>query len=888
MEGKSLTTSASNSLLDFILKNKIPFSKKNYLEVKTESDALIVVPLRIMSMLVIIIGLLAMVFEVSYFPSYSLDIYFIRLTSIIIALFVAGILTTKFTPQNPVILVHLLLLTVIVSTGLMIYFLPKTLLVNSSVVSLMIFTSALFLSWEVKNQIIVAIYYNVVFASVILLNEKGIYFLPHVLESVLFVLFLSVVSIIACAINFKMRILIAERSFEMEFSEQKYRSIIDNSAEGFFQTTADGKWITLNKAYAKILGYDSVEELSKVDIKDLYADNRERYELIKLLKKYKIVKGYQLKMFRKDGSVAIVKLNDRVVTDDDGRRYFEGNIQDITEQVKAEEERNKAGEALKKEKEKSEQLAKEAVELSGAKSKFLANMSHEIRTPMNGIIGFLTLIESKAYNDENELKHYSSSAKQSAESLLEIINSILDLSKIEAGKVFLDNIDFDLKTLVDQSVSVISTKAAEKHLDIIKNISQNSVLNLNGDPTKLRQIFINLLSNAIKFTHEGNVTVNVKTIVKDDENVELQAEVVDTGIGIPEDKINNLFKPFSQIDGSRSTHYSGTGLGLVICKEYANLMGGKISVFSKEGRGSNFQFNVILKKSRNIPEAAGEAIEAVEFDKSYNVNEPVSLGENEDIVKHRNNFKILIAEDNLINQKVSLKILNAAGYNAIAVSNGAEAVEAVGNDNFDLVLMDIQMPEMDGYTATDKIRELGNSKSDIPIIALTAHALMGDREKCLEAGMTDYISKPIIAKDLIGKLDKLLNFPKNEIEEPADSWSNDDSVFDFDRLKKVSMDDLDFEKDLLSSYIDDMVLKFDELNDLVDGKDVAKIVSMAHTIKGASYSVGAKRVGDEAFAIEISGKNEDMPNIFDRMGKLKVAISETKLTINNYLNKKPA
>ena len=881
--GRQLGSVISSTLVDFILDNKIPFSHKKYEEIKQETNSLVVVPLKIIALLVIIFGLLAMVFEIRNFPALSLDIYFIRLGAVLVSLTVLSIITANPRLNNPGLLVHVLLLTIITSSGMMIKLLPQSLLVNSSIVGLMIFTASLFLSWEVKNQIIVAIYYNFVFAAAILLSDRAIYFLPNMIESVAFVLFLSMVSIIACAINFRTRVALAERNFEVEMSELKFRSIIDNSAEGIFQSTAEGKWLTINRAFANILGYKNVEELLDTDVNEVYADADAREKLMADLKKFRQVRDYRIRLKKKNNEIAVVRLNDRIVTDELGREFFEGNIYDITDQVKAEEYRLKVETELKLEKEKSERLADDAVNLTSMKSRFLANMSHEIRTPMNGILGFLTLIEAGSYEDEAELKSFSSSARQSAESLLEIINSVLDLSKIEAGKIKLEKSIFDFRNVINQSIDVVATRASEKKIQIVKDIPDNVDTLLVGDQTKIRQIFINLLGNAVKFTAHGEIKVSVRSEKINNDEVKIFASVIDSGRGIPAAKINSLFKPFSQIDGSEGKEISGTGLGLVICKEYINLMGGEISVSSKEGKGSRFNFNIILRKqiSEELERSIVESLVADEEEHHSVFNYPPV--ETNQPPRERNSFNILLAEDNMINQKVSLKILTIAGYNAVAVNNGMEAVEEVKKNDYDLILMDIQMPEVDGFTATNMIRVLGDNKKDIPIVALTAHALMGDREKCLKAGMNDYISKPIIAQDLINKIDELLKI-KSKKSEPANGKTIvDNAVFDFNRLKKVSMDDANFERDLLTSYLEDVEQKFEKLNELTLSSDIKKVIELAHTIKGASYSVGAKKVGDEAYAIEISGKSNDIASVEQRLGRLRVAISETKLTLEKYL-----
>ncbi len=867
------------SIIDFLFKKEKLKDTINYDELIKESNQLVINPLKMMAFLVTVFGILAMVFEVRYFEDSSLQIYIIRVSATFVSLLVLVLLNSKAAEKYSVALVHVLLLTIIISSGLMIYIIPKTLLVNSQIIGLIIFTSALFLSWDIKNQIIVAIYYNLVFTSAILLNDKAVYFLANVTESVIFVAFLSIVSVIASAYNFRMRSILTEKSFKIDFTNQRYRTIFDNSIEGIFQSSMDGSLITFNRAFAEILGYESVEDLKKVGAKDLYKNPEDRQKLMRELKKHSFVKDYQVELRKKDGSSVFLRINDRVVEDDSGTYYMEGNIQDITERVNLEMERKKAEDALRKEKEKSEMLANEAQQLTSNKSKFLANMSHEIRTPMNGILGFLTLIESGIYKDEIELKQFASNARQSTESLIEIINSILDLSKIESGKMELEESDFNLYKIIDHALSVLSTRINEKGITIVKDFPEDTVHQLYGDSTKLRQIFLNLLGNGVKFTTQGEIKISLRTEKIDEENVKLIASVTDSGIGIPADKINSLFKPFSQINSTETSRIGGTGLGLVICKEFVNQMGGSISVSSEIDIGSTFKFSVMLKESIN----SKQTNEGLKLGTKTVENEQTATLSEDLLKKVRTQFNILLAEDNLINQKVSLRILQAAGYKASAVNDGAEAIKAVEEKDYDLVLMDIQMPKMDGFAATEQIRNFDNDRKDIPIIALTAHAMMGYREKCLNAGFNEYLSKPIVATDLLMIIDKMLDINNAPVPEEKINLQADNSLFDFERLKKVSADDFDFEKDLLSSYVEDVEKKCTQLEDFLEAKDLEGIFQLAHTIKGASYSVGAQKVGDEAFGIEISAKSSDLLSVDERLPQLRNALEETKEVLSPFL-----
>ena len=881
------------TVADFIYKSKRNISEKSYQQVKEQSRELLLPPLKIMALLIAISGLFAMIFEVKFFSQFSIEVYLTRLSATLISFMVLVALYSEFGKKRPVLLVHILLITIIFSTGYMIYLLPTTLIINSQIVGLMIFTSALFLSWDVKNQIIVAIYYNVVFASAILMHDQSIYFLPNMYVSVLFVIFLSVISVIGSAVNFRLRMLLAEKSYTVFLSEKKFRSIFDNSAEGIFQSGLDGSFITVNKALADILGYDDEEDLIKVNIiKDLYKNPEDRARLIQRIQWHGEVKNEHVVLLRKDKSEIIVRLNDRIIKDDDGiGTHFEGNMQDITKQVKMEKERELADEELRKEKIKSDQLAKEAVQANMVKSQFLANMSHEIRTPMNGIIGYLSLIEMNAFESEDEMRQFVISAKQSAESLLDIINDLLDLSKIEAGRMELSTNDFNLSEVIDESVSVVLMRAKEKDLEVSKEITENTPLLLRGDSKRIRQIFTNLLGNSVKFTEVGGVKVIVDAKMLEDNKCEIKASVEDTGIGIPSDKLRFLFKPFSQVKSSQTKEHGGTGLGLVISKEFINMMGGDVWIESGYGKGTKVTFTIQLtiQKQQQYYKAKQQDLNKkyeIQVEKTSPVDSEEKSPPKDDIKILRSKHKILLAEDNKINQKVAVRILNDAGYSCDTAINGLEALSAVQEKDYSLILMDVQMPEMDGFTATTEIRKLGGKVGSIPIVAITAHALMGDKEKCLSIGMDDYITKPIVAESLMKSIDKLL---KIDVKEEAKAKpvektkSTNEVVFDFDHLNKVSMGDESFQREVIASYVEDVYTRYKNLELHILSQDFKKIISEAHTIKGASYSVGAKKIGDEALAVEVSGKHNDLESTQDRVKKLGEALEETKEVLADLL-----
>ncbi|HJP17532.1 MAG: hypothetical protein CMD96_04165 [Gammaproteobacteria bacterium] len=677
---------------------------------------------------------------------------------------------------------------------------------------------------------------------------------------------------------------VEDRTKELRYSEERISAILESASNSIVTINEMGTIESANPAIEDMFGY-SVDEVIGKNVSilmpepyksdhDDYLNNYLTTGQRKIIGTWREVSG-----LKKDGSEFPISINVSEI-DVAGKRMFTGIMHDISDYKKAMEAVEKANQA---------------------KSEFLASMSHEIRTPMNAVMGMGELLNTTQLTDEQ--KEYVQSLNLSSESLLRIINDVLDLSKVEAGHLELEKIRFNLSNVINETCNLMGVRARNKNLVLTNQTEADVPKHLTGDPVRLRQVITNLLSNAIKFTEKGKIEIRVDNYKQpDNQSVIIRFSVRDQGIGIPDSKREKIFDAFSQADSSTTREYGGTGLGLSISKLLVEKMDGKIWVEDNVGGGSIFYFTSRfgIQKKEEVEEETikatcpygGTPIEDLE---AFERCTDCSLREGcvaKRIFYKSDALNILLVEDDSINQKVASHMLKKENHNISIANNGKEAVDAVAKNSFDLILMDINMPVMDGYVAAREIRKIEKETGKhTPIIAITALAFKGDERKCFEAGMNGYISKPISMQSLysaIGKsVDKKFELRLEDETGKTKKEENNKEVIEVIFDKEAALKGVENSEELLREIVEVFFTEIpdylSEIKKAIECSDGHALMKAAHKLKGASQILGAKVVCNKTLELERIGKVNNLENLGDIYSFLESDMEHLKKELNQFI-----
>lgn len=772
----------------------------------------------------------------------------------------------------------------------------------------------------------------------------------------------------------------AER--ELKESKAIYDSLVENLPIKVFRKNREGQIVFGNKQYCKELGAPLEELIGKTDF-DLF--DKTLAEKYTSDDRWVLQTGLPFHSVEehpgRNNQVAYVEILKAPVTNSKGRRVgIQGMFWDVSGKKAAED-------ALRAAKE----LAETA---SQAKSDFLANVSHEIRTPMNGILGMAELLlDSYLEKDQRE---FVQMIRFSGQSLMTLINDILDFSKIEAGKLELVSSSFDIRDQLGETLRTLAIRAHAKGLELVFDVDEGVPTRLVGDSSRLRQVMINLVGNAIKFTEQGEVVVSVKCLSINQQSANVRFSVKDTGIGIPQDKLDSIFMEFEQVDTSRTRKYGGTGLGLAIGSRLVHMMDGRIEVESEIGQGTIFNFELdfaidtsydlkpivndfrntsvlivddnetnrstlaLITRSWNMEtlvssdvsqaidllvdkadsgtpvqlllvdskmpggtgvdlaikvrqepalastgivlmssgERAGQVVTSLDMDR---IMKPVKHSDlrlafanalqcdsaspqidSSSSGTEQLALKVLVAEDNPVNQRLVTKLLEKQGHVVTLAHNGVQAVDYFRSQEFDIILMDVQMPEMDGLEATREIRNLSNPESRIPIIAMTAHATDADKQNCLASGIDEYLSKPFRSTDLYDLLAQFTGRPTASVEMETHAPKRE-SIVDWKQAFETVGGDRDLLNDLFRVFLKERSTMVSEIESALSKSDYKEIRRTAHSLKGALHHLGAKTAAEVAREFETMGQTENVQNAGERMSILKHMLSELTKELNEFV-----
>ena len=804
----------------------------------------------------------------------------------------------------------------------------------------------------------------------------------------------------------------AERA--LRDAEEKYRAIFENSVEGIFQTSLDGRFLRLNPSLARIYGYSSVEEFlsERTDVRtQIYVQPGRREEFVRLVHESGSITGFESEIYLKNGETSWVSESARVVCDREGNpTYYEGTVEEITARKQIEAEREKASRA--------------ALESARMKSEFVATVSHEIRTPLNAIIPSTEQLLTTRL--DRQQRHLVESVDYGAHMLLQIVNDILEVSRIEAGAIRLESIDFNLHDVVERTVAFFATTAHAKRLELVGNIRPGVPLHVRGDPGRLAQVLNNLLGNAIKFTEHGEVEIEIecgndeKPQASDD--IEVHFRIRDTGIGIPAEARELVFQPFAQADGSMARRYGGTGLGLTISRRFVELMGGALGFDSEVGNGTTFHFHIRLQHPQSPPQRLVPApapaiapafhhalvvddspalrrliVELLQEHAQAAANAVPGIPEALDLIRRRDSdvpfdvvlfdaelpgidlvqaarrlragaasgcrlvaltapggaaadrgleaaglagtivkpirqshfaaelaailtgqpasdphpvvaevslpipgagLLVLVVEDNSLNQRVAVDLLRRLGASVEAASSGPAAIETIRQRRYDLVLMDCQMPGMDGYETTRRIRALESSEewtaAPLQIVALSANALDGDRDRGLQAGMDDYLTKPLRQPELIRILENIATLGCAKAEPPPAGPASPDPapvplvepVIDLSPLQALESPET---PDVVSGFIEDFCSeapgRIEKIALALLAGDAATVRLETHTLKGNASYMGARRLVAACLALETAARAGDLSGGSTSLAAIREEFKAAEIALHEFIGR---
>jgi len=652
-------------------------------------------------------------------------------------------------------------------------------------------------------------------------------------------------------------------------SRKKYKVTIDNSFDVIFSLNAEGNFLFVSHAWERHFGYPIKEVLGKNFADFAHPDDITPLTtyLSKIISSGKSKTSPPYRVKHSDGSWRSFIANGSRYANTDNEWLFIGVAHDITDQLAAEQNLLQA------------KAAAEAANI--AKSKFLANMSHEIRTPMNGLIGLIELLLATELTEEQ--RKYVELARQSGRNLVQLISDILDLSKIEARKIELAAQNFDLKAEITDTINILALQATEKGLKLDSLIDADVPLYLRGDTLRLRQIINNLIGNAIKFTGKGTVSLHIRKDAEDEHYVTVRFLVRDSGIGVAPDKLEAIFEPFTQADGSTSRKFGGTGLGLSISRQLAELMGGTVGVESVEGEGATFWFTAVLEKTAEI---------VPDFPAPSGPRESFQ-GEGTVKTKAATATRLLLAEDDPVNQLVTKSILERSGYQVDVAGDGREVLELLERKDYALVLMDCMMPGVTGYEATAVIRDQTSKVRNhaIPIIAMTAKTYKEDREKCLADGMDDYLSKPVVLADMLALIEKWAGFDSrfafaHPDAEKIEQYETAAEIINMEELLKRTTGDKKLTRDMAATFIESAPKDIWSIKNSLTAGDAVALCKSAHKLKGAAANISLPLLSETARRIETLAGDDDLenagkllPELEQRSEQALVAIRELYLSL---------